>query len=175
MKIAVFFYDFFNIGNYLHLKFVVHYKTVRSNNVFSVNYSFNSILLNGCHLIGTIKPSLHPPEYYLWKLHVWSWTGRRGSRGPAPEGSSHYRFSTSTIHKADLCAFHQPGTVNENVLESNFEPLCDGTTRLADVGGGGGGNVDCYSDWKWGGVGWGGVLSLKLTLHTVIIINTLNI
>ncbi len=22
-----------------------------------------------------------------------------------------------------------PGTVNENVLESDFEPLCDGTTR----------------------------------------------
>ncbi len=33
-------------------------------------------------------------------------------------------------------AFHQPGTVNENVLESDFEPLCDGTTRrrsLADL------------------------------------------
>ncbi len=31
---------------------------------------------------------------------------------------------------------HQPGTVNENVLESDFEPLCDGTTRrrsLADL------------------------------------------
>ncbi len=29
-----------------------------------------------------------------------------------------------------------PGTVNENVLESDFEPLCDGTTRrrsLADL------------------------------------------
>ncbi len=26
-------------------------------------------------------------------------------------------------------SFHQPGTVNENVLESDFEPLCDGTTR----------------------------------------------
>ncbi len=25
--------------------------------------------------------------------------------------------------------FHHPGTVNENVLESDFEPLCDGTTR----------------------------------------------
>ncbi len=25
--------------------------------------------------------------------------------------------------------FHQPGMVNENVLESDFEPLCDGTTR----------------------------------------------
>ncbi len=33
-------------------------------------------------------------------------------------------------------SFHQPGTVNENVLESDFEPLCDGTTRrrsLADL------------------------------------------
>ncbi len=33
-------------------------------------------------------------------------------------------------------SFHQPGTVNENVPESNFVPLCDGTTRrrlLADV------------------------------------------
>ncbi len=32
--------------------------------------------------------------------------------------------------------FHQPGMVNENVLESDFEPLCDGTTRrrsLADL------------------------------------------
>ncbi len=26
-------------------------------------------------------------------------------------------------------SFHQPGTVNENVLESDFEPLCDGTSR----------------------------------------------
>ncbi len=26
-------------------------------------------------------------------------------------------------------SFHQPGTVNENVLESNFEPVCGGTMR----------------------------------------------
>jgi len=26
-------------------------------------------------------------------------------------------------------SFHRPGTVNENVLESDFVPLCDGTTR----------------------------------------------
>ncbi len=26
-------------------------------------------------------------------------------------------------------SFHQPGTVKENVLESDFVPLCDGTTR----------------------------------------------
>ncbi len=26
-------------------------------------------------------------------------------------------------------SFHQPGMVNEIVLENNFEPLCDGTTR----------------------------------------------
>ncbi len=26
-------------------------------------------------------------------------------------------------------SIHQPGTVNENVLESDFVPLCDGTTR----------------------------------------------
>ncbi len=33
-------------------------------------------------------------------------------------------------------SFHQPGTVNENVLERDFEPLCDGTMRgrsLADL------------------------------------------
>ncbi len=33
-------------------------------------------------------------------------------------------------------SFHQTGMVNENVLESDFEPLCDGTTRrlsLADL------------------------------------------
>ncbi len=33
-------------------------------------------------------------------------------------------------------SFHRLGTVNENVLESDFEPLCDGTTRrrsLADL------------------------------------------
>ncbi len=44
----------------------------------------------------------------------------QGSSGPDGGGSS----------------FHQPGTVNENVLESDFEPLCDGTTRrrsLADL------------------------------------------
>ncbi len=32
-------------------------------------------------------------------------------------------------------SFHQPGMVKENVLESDFEPLCDGTARrrsLAD-------------------------------------------
>ncbi len=26
-------------------------------------------------------------------------------------------------------SLHRPGTVKENVLESDFEPLCDGTTR----------------------------------------------
>jgi len=26
-------------------------------------------------------------------------------------------------------SFHQPGMAKENVLESDFEPLCDGTTR----------------------------------------------
>ncbi len=31
-----------NSGNYLHLIIVVHYKTVRNNNVSSVNCSFNS-------------------------------------------------------------------------------------------------------------------------------------
>ncbi len=33
-------------------------------------------------------------------------------------------------------SFHRPGTVKENVLESDFEPLCDGTKRrrsLADL------------------------------------------
>ncbi len=33
-------------------------------------------------------------------------------------------------------SFQQPGTVKENVLESDFDPLCDGTTRrrsLADL------------------------------------------
>ncbi len=33
-------------------------------------------------------------------------------------------------------SFHQPGTVNENVLESDFEPLCDGTTRRRSHGNG---------------------------------------
>ncbi len=36
----------------------------------------------------------------------------------------------------DEGGFPQPGTVNENVLESDFVPLCDGTTRrrsLADL------------------------------------------
>ncbi len=31
-----------NSGNYPHLSIVVHYKTVRNNNVLSVNYNFNS-------------------------------------------------------------------------------------------------------------------------------------
>ncbi len=31
-----------NSGNYLHLSIVVHYKTVRNNNVLSVNYSLKS-------------------------------------------------------------------------------------------------------------------------------------
>ncbi len=31
-------------------------------------------------------------------------------------------------------SFHHPGTVNENVLESDFEPLCDGTTRRRSLG-----------------------------------------
>jgi len=33
-------------------------------------------------------------------------------------------------------SFHQPGMVNEKVLESDIVPLCDGTTRhrsLADL------------------------------------------
>ncbi len=33
-------------------------------------------------------------------------------------------------------SFHQPATVNENFLESDFVPLCDGNTRrrsLADL------------------------------------------
>ncbi len=33
-------------------------------------------------------------------------------------------------------SFHRPGAVNENVLESDFEPLCDGTTRrISDLKG----------------------------------------
>ncbi len=35
-------------------------------------------------------------------LHVWSLDGTGGSRWPAPGGSSHYRFSTSTVHKTGL-------------------------------------------------------------------------
>ncbi len=31
-----------NSGNYLHLSIVVYYKTVRNNNILSVNYSFDS-------------------------------------------------------------------------------------------------------------------------------------
>ncbi len=30
-------------------------------------------------------------------------------------------------------SFQQPGTVNENVLESDFEPLCDGTTSCRSL------------------------------------------
>ncbi len=30
-------------------------------------------------------------------------------------------------------SFHQPGMVNVNVLESDFEPLCDGTTRRRSI------------------------------------------
>ncbi len=33
-------------------------------------------------------------------------------------------------------SFHRPDMENDNVLESDFEPLCDGTTRrrsLADI------------------------------------------
>ncbi len=33
-----------NSGNYLHLSIVVHYKTVCSNNVLSVNYSLIQII-----------------------------------------------------------------------------------------------------------------------------------
>ncbi len=46
-------------------------------------------------------------------------------------------------------SFHQPGTVNENVLESDFVPFCDGTTRrrlLARRSQTSWGDVDCY---KW--------------------------
>ncbi len=32
-------------------------------------------------------------------------------------------------------SFHQPGTVKENVLEIDFEPLCDGTTRRRSLAG----------------------------------------
>ncbi len=46
-------------------------------------------------------------------------------------GASHSAFQIGVGR-----SFHQPGTVNENVLESDFEPLCNGTTRrrsLADI------------------------------------------
>ncbi len=33
-----------------------------------------------------------------------SWTGREGSRWPTPGGSSHYRFTMSTVYKTDICA-----------------------------------------------------------------------
>ncbi len=35
----------------------------------------------------------------------------------------------SAFRMAVGSSFHQPGTVNENVLENDFVPLCDGTTR----------------------------------------------
>ncbi len=36
------------------------------------------------------------------------WTGCGGSRWPTPGGSSHYGFTTSTVHKTDLCAEVEP-------------------------------------------------------------------
>ncbi len=39
-------------------------------------------------------------------------------------------------------SFHRPGTVKENVLESDFEPLCDGTTRRRSLAQASGGDVD---------------------------------
>ncbi len=46
VKIAIFSTIFIlliaNSGNYLHLGVVVHYKTVRNNNLLSVIYSLNS-------------------------------------------------------------------------------------------------------------------------------------
>ncbi len=49
-----------NSGNYLHLSIVVHYKKVCNNNLLRVNFNFNSNYYI-CHLIGTIKPSVHLP------------------------------------------------------------------------------------------------------------------
>ncbi len=45
-----------NSEGYLPLIIVVHYKTVCNNNKLSINDLFK--LLNGCHIIGTIQPSL---------------------------------------------------------------------------------------------------------------------
>ncbi len=39
-------------------------------------------------------------------------------------------------------SFHQPGKVNENVLESDFEPLCDGEASLTSRSQTSGGDVD---------------------------------
>ncbi len=38
-------------------------------------------------------------------------------------------FQLSQDHSVVSGSFQQPGTGNENVLESDFEPLCDGTMR----------------------------------------------
>ncbi len=38
-------------------------------------------------------------------------------------------FQDSAFRMGVGGSFHQPGTVNENVLESDFVLLCDGTTR----------------------------------------------
>ncbi len=40
-----------------------------------------------------------------------------------------FQVSDLAFRMAVGSSFHQPGTVNENILESDFVPLCDGTTR----------------------------------------------
>ncbi len=45
-------------------------------------------------------------------------------------------FSGTAVRMGVGSSFHRPGTVNENVLESDFVSLCDGTMRrrsLADL------------------------------------------
>ncbi len=95
-----------NSGNYLHLSIVVHYKIVRTNNVLSVNIVLIKIrLLKGCHLIGTIKHSIHlypnPTLYEIWKGRKSLAKGRFELGSITSRSTSHTIYTTETLH---LCA-----------------------------------------------------------------------
>ncbi len=50
-------------------------------------------------------------------------------------GNTAQKWHTSTLRWTAMLerSFHQQGTVNENVLESDFIPLCDSTTMLKSL------------------------------------------
>ncbi len=100
-----------NSGNYLHLSIVVHYKIVRTNNVLSVNIVLIKIrLLNGCHLIGTIKHSIHlypnPTLYEIWKGR--KKFGKRQIRTRVDHVKKHMPYHLYYWNFASLCNLNYP-------------------------------------------------------------------
>ncbi len=105
--------------------------TVQNQGGWGASPVRGSILAQQDPLPGTHAPRDRPSLAYSFKegytfsetghpLAPTPWMGCGGSMWPIPEGSSHYHFTMSTVHKTDLCAEVEP--VRRMVFLSQWGP-----------------------------------------------------